>query len=1236
LLQIHSYGEITILDVSGNILLSTDKLPLDVSDLQPLMRAAMAQKQPVVGNMRWDTRQDGSAKYISVPIAAPLIASGEDKRIVGVLLILADANQFLFPLIQSWPTSAMTAETLLLRRDGNDVLFLNELRNKKDTALRLRIPADHPTVLAAQAARGASGFISGTDYRGEPVIGYASRVPGTDWLMIAKIDADEVYAPIRYIAAIIATAIFALLLVAGIILFMWWRNRNAQYQSSHLQAELDQQLLSQQFDYLSRYANDIILLLDEGGNIVEANERAETSYGLSRLELLGRNIRELHASADRESFDQHWDEIKRNKRLLYEGSYIRNDGSQFPAEVNSRLIETGQGIFVQSIIRDITERKAAQARELRLTNIYRALGETNNAIIHLDSEAGLFPLVCRIAVEYGGMMHAWVGIPDAGNRFVPVASHGKAPAYLENISISAAGDAPEGKGPTGIAFREGKTAAANNFPVNELTAPWAEKAKKHGINSASAFPFVRNGKPYAVFSVYSDYADAFDEEIVQLLEEMTGNISFALDNIDRQNLRLQAETALRHSEERLKGFYNAGLLGVIYWNILGRITGANDKFLEIVGYTREDMLMERISWLDMTPPEYRAQDTQAIQELNESGLHQPFEKEYIRKDGTRIPVMVAGAMLKDSFSEGVAFVMDITERKKSEVEIKLAAMVYRDSSEAMMVTDADRNIIAVNPAFEHITGYKNDEVIGRNLRVLKSDRHDGLFYHAMWKEIYTSGRWKGELWNRKKNGELFAAQLSINTILKEDGSHHRYVGLLSDITEKKQSEDLIWTQANFDNLTGLPNRRMFRDHLQQEIRKSQRSQTPLALMFLDLDGFKYVNDTLGHDMGDILLKEAAQRLNGCMRASDSVARLGGDEFTVILSELHDPGNVDRVARHILKTLSDPFQLGEEIVHVSASIGITLYPNDSTEIEDLIKNADQAMYAAKQEGKNRFHYFTPALQELAIAKMRLVNDLRSALNENQFEIVYQPIVELVTGTIHKAEALIRWQHPTRGLINPVEFISTAEDTGMIASFGNWIFHEAASQASQWRNKYHAAFQISVNISPVQFRNEGIDSSNWLDRLQELGLPGQGVVVEITEGLLLDASTKVTDQLLMLRDAGIEVALDDFGTGYSSLSYLKKFDIDYLKIDQSFVRNLTPDSDDLALCEAIIVMAHKLGIKVIAEGIETKEQGHLLASAGCDYGQGYLFSRPLPKAEFEFLLNKAPGVTNLASAAASASG
>ena len=437
--------------------------------------------------------------------------------------------------------------------------------------------------------------------------------------------------------------------------------------------------------------------------------------------------------------------------------------------------------------------------------------------------------------------------------------------------------------------------------------------------------------------------------------------------------------------------------------------------------------------------------------------------------------------------------------------------------------------------------------------------------------------------------------------------------------ESIESNEVLTQIALYDFLTGLPNRRLFHDHLKIEISKTRRANLPLALLFLDLDGFKDVNDTLGHDMGDVLLKEAAERLRKCIRESDTVARLGGDEFTVILSELQSLRHIGTVTDNILKVLSEPFQLGEETVYVSASIGITLFPQDATEVDDLIRNADQAMYSAKQEGKNRYHYFTAAMQEEAIRKMRIINDLRGALEANQFEIVYQPIVEMTTGIVQKAEALIRWQHPTKGLINPVDFISAAEDTGMISAFGNWIFHEAARQATLWREKYHTEFQISVNISPTQFKKEGIDPSDWLNHLKDLDLPGQGIVVEITEGLLLDSNPKVLDQLLMLRDAGIEVALDDFGTGYSSLSYLKKFDIDYLKIDQAFVQNLSADSDDMALCEAIIVMAHKLGLKVIAEGVETGEQRILLASAGCDYGQGYLFSRPVTKDDFESLLD-----------------
>jgi diguanylate cyclase (GGDEF)-like protein/PAS domain S-box-containing protein len=447
------------------------------------------------------------------------------------------------------------------------------------------------------------------------------------------------------------------------------------------------------------------------------------------------------------------------------------------------------------------------------------------------------------------------------------------------------------------------------------------------------------------------------------------------------------------------------------------------------------------------------------------------------------------------------------------------------------------------------------------------------------------------------------------------------IGIAIDITQKKEAEELIWRQANYDSLTGLPNRRMFYDRLEQEIKKANRANLPLALMFLDLDGFKEVNDTLGHSIGDTLLKDAAQRLGGCVRETDTVARLGGDEFTILLGELNAPTSVERIARDILRKLAEPFPLGDEVAYISASIGITLYPEDATSIEELLKNADQAMYAAKKQGRNRYNYFTPVMQKVAQTRMRLVSDLRGALAANQFRVVYQPIVELATDAIHKAEALIRWQHPTRGLVSPAEFISIAEETGMIIGIGDWVFREAASQAAIWRATHHAQFQISVNTSPVQYRNEGINHDAWFDHLQKLGLPGQSIVVEITEGLLLDAGTTITDQLLKFRDAGIRVSLDDFGTGYSSLSYLKKFDIDYLKIDQSFVRHLQAHSDDMALCEAIIVMAHKLGLKVIAEGVETEEQRDLLAAAGCDYGQGYLFSKPVPPEQFEALLQAA---------------
>lgn len=545
--------------------------------------------------------------------------------------------------------------------------------------------------------------------------------------------------------------------------------------------------------------------------------------------------------------------------------------------------------------------------------------------------------------------------------------------------------------------------------------------------------------------------------------------------------------------------------------------------------------------------------------------------------------------------------------------LQLAAMVYENSSEAILVSDAENRIIDVNPAFEQITGYTAEEVQGRNPSMFQSGRQDKEFYQKLWHALKSEGYWHGELWDKRKDGEIHAKLLTINTIKDSVGKVFRYVALFTDITEQKNTEALIWSQANFDSLTKLPNRHMFHDRLEQQAKQSNRTGRPMALMLIDLDLFKEVNDTHGHDKGDLLLIDAARRISACVRESDTVSRLGGDEFTVLLTELDDTHTVERIVQDINIKLTEPFKLGEYQAFISASIGISLYPNDTGDLDSLLKNADQAMYVAKNAGRNRSSYFTADLQYLAQKRLHLLNDLRIALVSNQFRVYYQPIVELATGKIHKAEALIRWHHPVHGMVSPIDFIPLAEDTRLIVPIGDWVFREAVNQVKQWRSKYHASFQISVNKSPVQIhKKEGMP---WPDYLKQQGMSGQSISVEITEGVLMNEDASVKASLLRFRDAGIQIAIDDFGTGYSSLAYLNKFDIDYLKIDQSFVRNIGPTSSDQALCEAIIVMAHKLGLEVIAEGVETAAQHDMLFAAGCDFAQGYLYSKPVPPEEFE---------------------
>lgn len=458
----------------------------------------------------------------------------------------------------------------------------------------------------------------------------------------------------------------------------------------------------------------------------------------------------------------------------------------------------------------------------------------------------------------------------------------------------------------------------------------------------------------------------------------------------------------------------------------------------------------------------------------------------------------------------------------------------------------------------------------------------------------------------------------VNVALLGDNLAGHQVMILQDITDRVETMQMIWKQAHLDPLTELPNRTLFLDTLTQEMVKARKNGQRMALMFIDLDRFKDVNDTLGHFMGDILLREAGQRLRGIVSERFTLSRLGGDEFTVIVGELDNKERIEPLAQSILASLSNPFNLANDTVYLSASIGIAVYPDDAVKSEELLKNADQAMYESKKQGRDCFSFFTKDMQQRAQNRVRLLNELHGALDKQQLTVYYQPIVDLATRKIRKAEALLRWDHPDLGRVSPAQFIPLAEETGMIVGIGDWVFRMAARQVGIWRKQFDPLFQISVNKSPVQFSKTSYDRNHWLQHLEQLGLPGQSIVAEITEGLLLDATHEISRHLQIFQEGGIQVALDDFGTGYSSLAYLKKFPIDYLKIDQSFVSHLQADSSDMALCEAIIIMAHKLGIKVIAEGIETNEQYELLISAGCDYGQGYLFSKPIPAREFSELL------------------
>ncbi len=679
----------------------------------------------------------------------------------------------------------------------------------------------------------------------------------------------------------------------------------------------------------------------------------------------------------------------------------------------------------------------------------------------------------------------------------------------------------------------------------------------------------------------------------------------------RRQTQIEIERAESERLERINStVFGSSADAIIITDIYANIISVNPAFCRITGYSPDEVIGCNPRIL-ASGEQDDAFYKQMWKSIHKNGV---WRGELVNrcKDGRLYDAHSTITAFRDNNGRLQHFIgvsTDITERKRSEVRLQQAASVFLNSQEGIMVTDAENRIVDVNPAFSRITGYSYSDVYRKNPSILSSGKQPESFYEDMNKALKETDSWQGEIWNRKKSGEVFAERLSIDVVRAENGQVEQYVAVFSDISRVKIHEAELHRIAHYDPLTGIPNRRLLSDRLYQTIARAKRSGKSLGVCYLDLDGFKPVNDQFGHATGDLLLIEITKRLLKILREDDTLARLGGDEFVILFSELSEPEEIDIVLNRVLATINAPVTIEEHSLIISASIGATLYPEDNSDADTLLRHADQAMYRAKDAGKNRYSLFDPQFDFEIQARRSKLEHINSALKNNEFVLYYQPKVNLVSGEIIGAEALIRWQHPKQGLLPPAAFLDLIDGHDLEIELGEWVIESVLKQIEQW-NKEGLFFPVSANLSPNHLLNPDFSGRLKLMLERYPTIKHEDLELEILETSTLNDLNKATDVLVQCRNMGVRFALDDFGTGYSSLSYFQRLPVDILKIDQSFVRDMLEDPNDLDIVESIVRLAQTFNRSVIAEGVETLEHGAMLIKLGCQQAQGYGISRPMP--------------------------
>jgi diguanylate cyclase (GGDEF)-like protein/PAS domain S-box-containing protein len=912
------------------------------------------------------------------------------------------------------------------------------------------------------------------------------------------------------------------------------------------------------------------------------------------------------------------------------------------------------------------QRQEVGIRNQRLTQFYNVLRQCNQAIVRSHSEHELFQQICADMVQYGGIKMAWIGLYVPEQRaIIPIAANGFGVEILERKSFEL--DSSEGISPhiCAIAVREARATWSQDFAKDCVDPDWLMIAQQYGWSASAAIPLFKNAVAYGVINVYAGNVNAFDEEIQTLLVELAMDLSFALNRfelevgrkrsrqaetlrsfmLEKINSDIPLEHLFKEVVHHLEAMIPTSLCSIMLLDRdgvhlrLGSVPGLPDFFAKAIdglaigdgigscGHamsTGERTLVEDINnhpyWFE-------------FRELARTANLGACWSEPIRSSSNLILGAFAIYHAKPTKPEAwhvsllemaAHFLAIAIEKKRTESNLRKLSQAVEQSPNIIIITDTEARIEYVNQAFVEKTGRTLEQVFGQHPSILQSGKTPLFAYEEMWDQLRRGESWQGELVNRYKDGKESIELAHISPVRDVNGTITHFLSLQEDITDKKRTEERIQYLAHYDVLTGLPNRALLEEHAQFALSSAKRKGTTLSLLFFDLDHFKNINDSLGHSTGDALLVELSRRLRDVLREDDIISRLGGDEFILLLSGVDEVG-AERVAEKLLHTVNQSYMVGQYDLNVSASIGIAVYPEDGEDLETLLRNADTAMYRAKQDGRNNFCFFTQEMQARSGRHLELVNALRYALERNQLHVVYQPQIELPSefagkattasdfGKVIGAEALLRWDHPELGSISPAEFIPVAEETGLILAIGEWVLRTAVSQTKSWHEQGWRDLSIAVNLSAVQFRHTNLPET-VSQILYESQLDANFLELELTEGVAMIDPSGAISIMNDLHSRGVRMSIDDFGTGYSSLSYLKKFKVSKLKIDQSFVRDISSDPEDKAIISAVISMAKSLGLQTIAEGVETDEQLQYLCEQNCDEVQGYLFSRPLSAEQF----------------------